>query len=110
MSDPEKSLAERLEIAETQAAYKESESRKAKTAFLLAQAKERLKLKAIHEANGEKWSAGDREAELTIIQCDPDTDLGKAWMARNDAESEETRAKLDVRALSRAHWDEVKGR
>lgn len=105
---PEPSLPERLNNAEVNAVLLSAAEVEAKNNWLRAEAWARLAAKARNEAEGKRWASRDLDAQVVLEQTDPETDLGKAWMAYNKARTEAALAKVEAKRLDREHWEQVR--
>lgn len=104
------SLPQRLNDAEVRSVLLSAAEVEAKQAWLLAEAQARLRFKVMSEADehGKRSNSRDRDAEVIVEQNNPDTALGKAWMAYNKARTEAALAKVEAKKLDRQHWEEVR--
>lgn len=108
----DKTLAERLDVAERVAKDLGEKAAQAEDAWKLEEARTRLKQKARNEApvNGKKkmWNSKDVDSQVLIIQSNPKNPLGKAWIEMCATRAASAEAKVEARSLSRQHWEETK--
>lgn len=87
------------------------DARNAKTlayqAWKLSEAKQRMHLRAIDDAKGQRWADADVAAALTVMRNDPEHEIGKAWLKLVELRATVERLEADHDVLNRANWDAI---
>lgn len=103
-------LAYQLDQAETQKCTAMLTYEQALDTWKQAEAKARLVMRTQDEAErARRRSNDDVIAAITIQRNDPDTEVGRAWMAFAFARAAKLIAYREWKILDRAHWREVRG-